>query len=147
MPAMIYHRYSAINRYFLACTPRLDWEKQKGWGFSFFWLVGLGFFWGLGSLFVGFLYFLVLMNMSLFPHFVFIFHVSSWWWSLRTTLKDELYALWTKEELTFDLFKPTCSHFLAEKFLLVPGWHSCQTLNVIIWRSAPTQKGAEKMMC
>lgn len=28
-----------------------------------------------------------------------------------------LHALWTTEELTFDLFKPTHSHFVAEKFL------------------------------
>lgn len=34
MSAVIYHRYSAINRYFLACSPRLDQEKQKRWGFS-----------------------------------------------------------------------------------------------------------------
>lgn len=58
MPAMIYH--TAINRYFLAFTPRLDQEKQKGWGFSsvlVHWLrvfLGFGVFVCGGFVFFGF---------------------------------------------------------------------------------------------
>lgn len=72
--------------YFSSCfCQQIIGTQQKRWGFSSV-LVGMVFFWLLGWFFgvflfvcLYFLYFLVLMNTSLLPHFVFIFQVSSWW--------------------------------------------------------------------